>query len=61
MNVRHKLRAKCVVDRAVAANSAEVTERVSTDGHMEMAFTAILIPGMPAMAFAVIAHHKFRG
>ena len=59
MDASHQVLAQSVMHGAVTLDPVQVLERVRADDHMVMAFPALLISGMTAMAFAVIANQKF--
>lgn len=60
MDLRHQIRAKGAVDRAVARDARHWPEFGGANGHMKMAFAVSTIARMPRVPFAVIPDFQMR-
>ena len=54
MNAPDQIVAQSGMNRAVPFHPAHLLESRRTDQHLEMAFAPLTVPGMTAMAFAIV-------
>ena len=54
MNPSHQLLPQRLVDRPVPLHPGHIRKGLRANAHVEMALATFLIPGMAAMAFAVV-------